>query len=120
MIKTEQQLQSIIFPEQEVPLCDKIIEIVSDCCMLKVDAILAPERGDQLTCDARHIAIHLIKKYCDKPTLKTIGAMFGGRHHSTIINSQLTFHNLFESDKEFRRKYECSNNLVKNLIEDQE
>ena len=45
-------------------------------------------------------------------SLKNIGMKCGGRDHSTILHACRTVHNLAETDREFKRKYESILNSV--------
>lgn len=54
--------------------------------------------------EARHICIGIISETNPNITLKKIGAMFGGLHHSTVLHSKFTFADLYEVDKKYREK----------------
>lgn len=62
----------------------KIINTVADYYNLTPSQITGQVRTGQITL-ARHISMYLIRKHLDVP-LKKIGAMFGGKDHTTVMN----------------------------------
>lgn len=54
--------------------------------------------------EARTIAVGLILLYEKSFTLKRLGVLLGGRHHSSIIHLRQTFDNLYKRDKPFTKK----------------
>ena len=62
----------------------KIIDTVADYYNLTPSQITGPSREAQITL-ARHISMYLIRKHLDVP-LKKVGAMFGGKDHTTVMN----------------------------------
>lgn len=68
---------------------------------LKVDLLAAKSRKHDIML-ARHIAIYLCKSLT-KLSLKSIGAHFGGRDHSTVLHSCSTVVNFMETDKKVRQ-----------------
>lgn len=55
--------------------------------------------------DARSVAIHLIDKYAPRMSLKEIGKLFSGRHHSTVIHAKNKFKDLYDTDQNFKADY---------------
>lgn len=102
----------------DTPLQEKIIEVVADCCMVKVYEIKAPERGDREISDARHIAAYFLYHNC-KMTLRQVGPVLDGRHYSTIIKSLKVVEDMRDSNKDFRRKFDCSKAVIDNILEDE-
>ena len=62
----------------------KIINTVADYYNLTPSQITGQVRTGQISL-ARHIAMYLIRKHLDVPLTK-IGAMFGGKDHTTVMN----------------------------------
>ena len=62
----------------------KIINTVADYYNLTPSQITGTSRAAQITL-ARHISMYLIRKHLDVP-LKKVGAMFGGKDHTTVMN----------------------------------
>ena len=62
----------------------KIIDTVADYYNLTPSQITGSSREAQITL-ARHISMYLIRKHLDVP-LKKVGAMFGGKDHTTVMN----------------------------------
>lgn len=49
----------------------------------------------------RYIIAQMMKRNAAR-TLKQVGAMFGNRHHSTVIHAQKKFHDIYDTDQNFR------------------
>lgn len=100
----------------------QIMEIVCDCCLVKIEELQAPQKISRQCCDARHIAMTLIYKYCDtgenKHTKTKIGLLFGGRDHTTVISAMRKAQDLIDTNKDFRRMFNCSETVIKYLLED--
>lgn len=54
---------------------------------------------------ARQIAMYLTNKH-ENVSLKSIGAAFCGRDHTTVIHSRQTVHDLMDTDESFRQHIE--------------
>lgn len=63
----------------------KIISVVADYYNLTPALITGRNRTGQITL-ARHIAMYLVREMLDLPFMR-IGAAFGGKDHSTVINA---------------------------------
>ena len=61
---------------------------------------------------ARQMAIYLSKQLT-RNSLKSIGASFGGRDHSTVLHSCQTIENYLDTDKNVRASYESLFNQLK-------
>ena len=88
----------------------KIINIVSDYYKLTPTEITGKTRTGQIAL-ARHIAMYLIRINIDVPLTK-IGAMFGGRDHTTVMNGILKVENMLKTDESLKM---VVNNLQKAL-----
>jgi chromosomal replication initiator protein len=65
--------------------------------------------------DARHMAIYLMLTYT-KLSQKSIGLLFGGRDHATIINSKKVTKNLIDTDRIIKGNYEILAGRLNDMI----
>ncbi len=65
--------------------------------------IISPTRKREV-CELRQIAMEIIKKNTSL-MLKSIGNVFNGRDHSSVISAINKVNDLFETDKKFKEKY---------------
>lgn len=79
-----------------------IIELVSTCTGISIARLKSIHRYRDIV-EARQIAMYLIKKYTTL-TIEKIGALFGGRDHSTTIYSINTANDLLHSNENFKNK----------------
>jgi chromosomal replication initiator protein len=79
---------------------DFIKGLVADHFSVPVDKLGGKTRKRQFVI-ARQLSMYLAKNLTDK-SLKTIGEMFGGRDHSTVIYSIKTVQDLMETDMVFK------------------
>ncbi len=101
----EKELQNIITPDKPKEITPQlIIEVVSEHFKISLDQMISKNRSSDIA-KPRQIAMYLCKTMTDIP-LDTIGALLGGRDHSTIIHGI----------KKINEEYESSEN-TKNLIE---
>lgn len=102
------ELQNIISPNKPREVTPQlVIEIVSEHFNISTDQMISKNRSSEIA-KPRQIAMYLCKNMTDTP-LDTIGALLGGRDHSTIIHGikkitqeyeeNETFHNLIETIK---------------------
>ncbi len=102
------ELQNIISPDKPREITPQlVIEIVSEHFNISTDQMISKNRSNEIA-RPRQIAMYLCKNMTDTP-LETIGALLGGRDHSTIIHGikkitqeyedNETFHNLIETIK---------------------
>lgn len=102
------ELQNIISPDKPKEITPQlVIEIVSEHFNISTDQMISKNRSNEIA-RPRQIAMYLCKNMTDTP-LETIGALLGGRDHSTIIHGikkitqeyedNETFHNLIETIK---------------------
>jgi chromosomal replication initiator protein len=67
------------------------------------DAALKSKRRHRFLVEARMMAIYLIRKHT-RMSLAHIGALFGGRDHTTAIHSINTAEDLILTDHNFKRQ----------------
>ena len=102
------ELQNIISPDKPREITPQlVIEIVSEHFNISTDQMISKNRSNEIA-RPRQIAMYLCKTMTDTP-LETIGALLGGRDHSTIIHgikkitqeydNNETSHNLIETIK---------------------
>ena len=75
----------------------KIINIVADYYNLPPSQLVGKIRTSKISL-ARHVAMYLIRNNLDV-SLKKIGAMFGGKDHSSVINAISKVGNLLKTDE---------------------
>ncbi|NLK77894.1 MAG: chromosomal replication initiator protein DnaA [Clostridiales bacterium] len=102
------ELQNIISPDKPREITPQlVIEIVAEHFNISTDQMISKNRSNEIA-RPRQIAMYLCKNMTDTP-LETIGALLGGRDHSTIIygikkitgeyETNETSHNLIETIK---------------------
>ncbi len=102
------ELQNIISPDKPREITPQlVIEIVAEHFNISTDQMISKNRSNEIA-RPRQIAMYLCKNMTDTP-LETIGALLGGRDHSTIIHgikkitgeyeNNETSHNLIETIK---------------------
>lgn len=112
LVKTEitmdiamKELQNIITPDKPREITPQlIIEVVSEHFQISLDQMISKTRSNDIV-RPRQIAMYLCKNMTDTP-LDSIGALLGGRDHSTIIHGI----------KKISEEYD-SNENVRNMIE---
>lgn len=86
MALTATALKDIIAGYDNTPVTIPLVQqIVADYYDIDIDALLSQRRTMEITYP-RQIAMYLCKELTNK-SLKNIGASFGGRDHSTVINA---------------------------------
>ena len=99
------ELQNIISPDKPREVTPQlVIEIVSEHFHISTDQMISKNRSNDIA-KPRQIAMYLCKSMTNTP-LDTIGALLGGRDHSTII------HGIRKVTEEYE-----NNETTKNLIE---
>ncbi len=83
---------------------DFIEKLVADHLKISVDKLHGKTRKRSIVV-ARQLSMYLAKKLTNK-SLKTIGEIFGGRDHSTVIYSCKTVQDLLDTDKIFKESVE--------------
>ena len=92
LVKTEitldiaiKELQNIITPDKPKEITPQlIIEAVSEHCQISLEQMISKNRSNDIA-RTRQIAMYLCKTLTNTP-LASIGALLGGRDHSTIIH----------------------------------
>ncbi len=80
----QRELQNIISPDKPIEITPQlIIEVVSDHFQISVDQMISKTRSNDIA-RPRQIAMYLCKTMTDAK-LDTIGALLGGRDHTTIL-----------------------------------
>ncbi|MFK8163240.1 MAG: helix-turn-helix domain-containing protein, partial [Lewinella sp.] len=74
---------------------------VAEYYNLEVENLASATRRRQVVL-ARQISMFLVKQYTDQ-SLKSIGRMFGGRDHSTVLYSIKTVKDLMETNDDIRK-----------------
>ena len=88
----------------------KIINVVSDYYNLAPGQLIGKTRTGQIAL-ARHVAMYLIRINIDIPLTK-IGAMFGGRDHTTVMNGITKVEEMLKTDESLKA---AINDLQKTL-----
>ena len=88
----------------------KIINVVSDYYNLAPGQLVGKTRTGQIAL-ARHVAMYLIRINIDIPLTK-IGAMFGGRDHTTVMNGITKVEEMLKTDESLKA---AINDLQKTL-----
>ncbi|MGI2298977.1 chromosomal replication initiator protein DnaA [Candidatus Cardinium hertigii] len=78
---------------------------------ISLDVLKGKSRKKELVM-ARQTAMHLIKKYTTH-SLKTIGAYFGGRDHTTVIHAVGVINDLLDKDTQYAQLYGSLENKIK-------
>ena len=89
----------------------KIINEVANYYGLAPNELTGKTRTGQIAL-ARHIAMYLIRINIDVPLTK-IGAMFGGRDHTTVMNGILKVENMLKTDDALKTAVEVLQNTLK-------
>lgn len=99
------ELQNIITPDKPKEITPQlIIEVVSEHFQISLDQMISKNRSKDIA-RPRQIAMYLCKNMTDVP-LDSIGALLGGRDHSTIIHGVQKISDEYESDEKIRNLIE--------------
>ena len=91
------ELSNIITPDKPKEITPQlIIEVVSEHFQISLDQMISKNRSSAIA-KPRQIAMYLCKNMTDVP-LDSIGALLGGRDHSTIIHGVKTVSDEYESN----------------------
>ena len=82
----------------------KIINVVADYYNFESSQLTGKVRTGQLAL-ARHVAMYLIRINIDVP-LSKVGAIFGGRDHTTVMNGILKVENMLKTDEALKAAIE--------------
>jgi chromosomal replication initiator protein len=94
------EMPNTLLDEQKV---DIILNTIVSYSNVPRYLIISPTRKREV-CELRQIAMEIIKKNTSL-MLKSIGNVFNGRDHSSVISAINKVNDLFETDKKFKEKY---------------
>lgn len=100
----------VIGTEEKVLNIDTIKDAVSNYFSIKIEDIESKNRKHEITL-ARQMCMYLAKQLTQL-SLKSIGAGFGGRDHSTVLHSCQTIENYLVTDRSVKYAFET---LLKKL-----
>ncbi len=92
---------------------EEIQRIVSEYFKIRVTDMKSTSRAKPIVVP-RQIAMYLIKKFLDK-SLVDIGKAFGGKDHTTVINSLVKVENLQNKDPQFKNDIDELINQIHNV-----
>ncbi len=92
---------------------EEIQRIVSEFYKIRIADLKSTGRARQIVVP-RQIAMYLIKKFLDK-SLVDIGRAFGGRDHTTVINSLEKVESLQLKDAQFKNDIDELINIIHNI-----
>lgn len=96
------------------PIHDYIKSLVAPLFGVEINDMHIPNKGVRSICEARHMAIYLVRKYCGYT--QEITASVFNRDRSTLVNSNYSFENLIFSDKEYGKRLAiCEEIIIKHL-----
>lgn len=79
-----------------------IVTCVEEHFGITMDILCSPTRKREI-CYARQVLMYLLTQKTNL-ALKTIGDMFGGRDHTTVIHAKHTLNDLMETDETIRNE----------------
>lgn len=91
-----------LVPEPQPVAAEQLIEAVSGVFGISVDRLLSRERSAEVAL-ARQVAMYLLREEAQL-SLPQIGAMLGGRDHTTVIHGCQKINDLLEQDERLRRQ----------------
>lgn len=80
---------------------EDVIEIVCNYCKIPFDKLTTPERVREKVY-ARQLCFYFLKNRTNL-SLKSIGQLFGGRDHTSVIHSLSTLKDLYETDEKVKQ-----------------
>lgn len=98
MSLAEEVIKETIITNKKNITVEYIQETVADFYKITVDELLSKRRTQPLT-TYRHVAMYLCRKLLED-SLEIIGAKFGGRDHSTVMNGCDRISRIIEGDTE--------------------
>lgn len=95
----QKELQNIISPDKPKEITPQlIIEVVSDHFQISMDQMISKARTKEIAAP-RQIAMYLCKNMVSDVSLESVGALLGGRDHSTIIHGVKKIADEIEKDE---------------------
>ncbi len=115
-VATMEEVENIISNQKEELkndlTADKIISVVCDYFNVSYQDITGKKKNKEIV-EPRMIAVYLISEILDPP-LKTIGNIFGGRDHTTVMYSRDKISQAIKNNK----KTQTIVNEIKNMLND--
>lgn len=112
-IDLAQQVLKHIIAQQ--PTTETTIEVLQQQVVahyhISLDELKGKSRKKEIV-TARQVAMHLMKKYTTH-SLKSIGAYFGGRDHTTVIHAVQVIDDLLQKDPAYAHLYTSLENKIK-------
>jgi chromosomal replication initiator protein len=93
-------ISKVISMERKTVSLDKIQSVVSNYFKIDIKDIQSKSRKKEIV-EARHVAMHLSKKYTDS-SYAFIGNMIGKRDHASVLHADKTVRDRLDIDKTFR------------------
>lgn len=93
---------------------NKIIYIVSNCCRVDKELLLAANKGKREVCDARHIAVYLMR-YDARYTFAKISGILK-RNTNSLHNSLKVVSILYGRDKQFSMHFDACKEVVNKYL----
>ncbi len=101
----EKELQNIISPDKPKAITAQlIIETVAEYYQISMDQMISKNRSSSIA-RPRQIAMYLCREMIDTP-LDAIGALLGGRDHSTIIHGHKKIVDEYNNNEDFQKEIE--------------
>ncbi len=100
----KQVLKHIIRDIDTEVTIDYLQKSVSEYYRISLEDLKSKSRKKELVI-ARQVAMHLAKAYTNH-SLKSIGAYFGGRDHSTVIHALQAVNDMLTTDQQFKKSFE--------------
>ncbi|SFQ22215.1 chromosomal replication initiator protein [Lachnospiraceae bacterium XBB1006] len=95
----QKELQNIISPDKPKEITAQlIIEVVSDHFQISMDQMISKNRSSEIA-RPRQIAMYLCMNMVSEVSLGSVGALLGGRDHSTIIHGVKKIADEIEKDE---------------------
>ncbi len=108
----EKELQNIISPDKPKAITAQlIIETVAEHYQISMDQIISKNRSNQIA-RPRQIAMYLCREMIDTP-LDAIGALLGGRDHSTIIHGHKRIVDEYTNNEGLRKEIDIIKKKIK-------
>ena len=112
MIKSQIKLKENLFTLS----IESLQNIVAKHFNLKIDDLKSKSRYQNIVLP-RQMAMYLIKKYIEKTCLKDIGKAFGGRDHTTVINSIKRIKKMKEESSQVKRDLTRLDTEIQNIMQ---
>ena len=107
----ERELQNIISPDKPKAITAQlIIETVSEHYKISMEQMISKDRSKQIA-RPRQIAMYLCRDMISTP-LDAIGALLGGRDHSTILHGTNKIVDEYNNNEDFRKEIDTIRNKI--------